>query len=84
MVPPLNPYFLLKNDMCTGVWSGEILSEMSRVRPHAQWEDISESFGNIAYRKDGRMVINPEEPGRRITSLKLANYRMLSNRLTVQ
>lgn len=83
MLPPLNPFFLLQNNKCTGVWSGEIIDEMSRVRPQVQWDEISDSFGNIVYNKEGRMVISPEEPGRKITSLKLSNYRLLSHRITI-
>jgi hypothetical protein len=83
VLPPLNPFFIMSNNECTGVWSGEILSEMNRVRPNVQWNELSDSFGNIVYNKEGRMVISPEEPGRKITSLKLSNYRMLSHRINI-
>ncbi|KAF4124928.1 hypothetical protein GMORB2_3767, partial [Geosmithia morbida] len=82
-LPPLNPYFLFKNNTCSGVWSGDILSEMSAARPYAQWDDLTDSFGNIVYNKEGRMVMSPQVPGKKMTSLKLTNYRLLSHRMTI-
>ncbi|KAF4592075.1 F-box-like domain-containing protein [Ophiocordyceps camponoti-floridani] len=84
LLPPLNPYFLLKDRQCTGVWSEAIVAEMTRVRPDASFDDLSESFGNIVYSKEGRMVVSPENPRSRISSLKLSNYQALANRMTIQ
>lgn len=84
VLPPLNPYFLLQNGKCSGVWSDRIIKEMARVRPEASFMELSESFGNIVYNKDGRMVITPEYPRTRITSLKLSNYRSLASGITMQ
>ncbi|RCI07996.1 hypothetical protein L249_7823 [Ophiocordyceps polyrhachis-furcata BCC 54312] len=84
VLPPLNPYFLLKDRQCTGVWSDAIVAEMARVRPDASFDHLSESFGNIVYSKEGRMVVSPENPHSRISSLKLSNYQALANRMTIQ
>ncbi|KID84715.1 hypothetical protein MGU_08060 [Metarhizium guizhouense ARSEF 977] len=84
ILPPLNPYFLMANGECSGVWSDAIVAELSRVRPRAQFTELCESFGNISYSKDGRMVIMPEYPRTRISSLKLSNYRSLATRITIQ
>ncbi|KAG5926103.1 hypothetical protein E4U53_003160 [Claviceps sorghi] len=84
ILPPLNPYFLMANGQCSGVWNDTILAEMGRVRPHVSFAELSDSFGNISYNKDGRMVIVPEYPRTRITSLKLSNYRSLATRITIQ
>ncbi|KAF7549960.1 hypothetical protein G7046_g8167 [Stylonectria norvegica] len=84
VLPPLNPYFLMRNGACSGVWSDRILTEMGKVRPDASFAELSESFGNVIYNKDGRMVITPEYPRTRITSLKLANYRSLATGITIQ
>ena len=78
VLPPLNPFFLMRNGKCSGVWSNNILTELSQVRPDAAFTELSESFGNIIYNKDGRMVITPEYPRTRITSLKLDNYKSLA------
>lgn len=87
--PPLNPHFLLRNNRCSGVWSDAIIAEMNRARPHARFEELSESFGEVGYRKDGRITFTPEFPassgsagagasGSRTVSLKLSNYALLS------
>jgi hypothetical protein len=53
---------------------------MNRAQPSARFEELSESFGEIGYRKDGRMTFNPEFPtsSSRGISLKLSNYALLS------
>lgn len=84
VLPPLNPFFLMRNGVCSGVWSDRILAEMGRVRPEVVFAELSESFGNIVYNKDGRMVITPEPPKTKITSLKLSNYRSLATGITIQ
>ncbi|KAF4505605.1 hypothetical protein G6O67_007536 [Ophiocordyceps sinensis] len=84
LLPPLNPYFLLRQQRCTGVWSDLIVTEMARVRPDVSFAELSDSFGNIMYSKEGRMIVSPENPRTRISSLKLSNYQALANRMTIQ
>jgi hypothetical protein len=68
-----------------GVWSERIIEEMARVRPQVKFPELSDSFGDIFYNKDGRMVVAPENPQPRVTSLKLSNYRSLTvARITIQ
>jgi hypothetical protein len=92
--PPLNPHFLLRNGWCSGVWSDAIIAEMNRARPAARFEELSETFGEVSFRKDGRMTFTPEFPAagssssaaaggsssssRGAISLKLSNYALLS------
>ncbi|TQS34247.1 hypothetical protein Golomagni_05378 [Golovinomyces magnicellulatus] len=83
ILPPLNPYFLVENGQCSGVWSNTIISEMATARPSVQFTDLSETFGDISYSKEGRMVVTPEYPRTRITSLKLSNYQKFANRITI-
>ncbi|KAI1077606.1 hypothetical protein F5B20DRAFT_572102 [Whalleya microplaca] len=82
-VPPLNPYFMIKDGWCSGVWSDEIVTEINRVRPDIRFEEMVESFGDIGYNKDGRLVISPDFPKSRVLSLKLSNYAMLSGGITI-
>jgi hypothetical protein len=84
VLPPLNPFFVMHNDRCEGVWSKRIMDEMYQVRPQVTFAELSHSFGNITYNKEGRMVVTPENPSARITSLKLENYRLLAHRITIQ
>jgi hypothetical protein len=83
--PPLNPHFLVRNGWCSGVWSDAIIAEMNRARPNARFEELSESFGEVGYRKDGRMTFTPEFPTStsRAISLKLSNYALLSAGLSI-
>ncbi|KFA60849.1 hypothetical protein S40285_06197 [Stachybotrys chlorohalonatus IBT 40285] len=84
VLPPLNPYFLMRDGKCSGVWSETIVDEMARVRPGNTFNELNESFGDVVYNKEGRMVITPEYPRTRVTSLKLSNYRSLAARITIQ
>lgn len=82
-VPPLNPYFVIKDGWCSGVWSDDIVSELNRVRPDANFEAMAESFGEVGYNKENRLVISPDFPKSRVLSLKLANYAMLSGGISI-
>ena len=84
VLPPLNPYFLLRNGKCSGVWSDEIVLEMANARPTAQFPELSDALGTVGFNKEGRMVITPQFPRTRVTSLKLANYRSIATRITIQ
>ncbi|AEO60137.1 hypothetical protein MYCTH_2309023 [Thermothelomyces thermophilus ATCC 42464] len=81
--PPLNPHFILRNGRCSGVWSDSIISEMNRARPNARFEELSESFGEVGYQKDGRMTFIPEFPASRPISLKLSNYALLDAAMSI-
>ncbi|EGX89386.1 hypothetical protein CCM_07637 [Cordyceps militaris CM01] len=83
ILPALNPFFLFQRGECSGVWSEKIINEMARARPGTKFRDLSETFGNISYTKEGRIIISPEYPRTRITSLKLTNYQLFSNRAVV-
>ncbi|KAG8413121.1 hypothetical protein J3459_015779 [Metarhizium acridum] len=85
ILPPLNPYFLMANGECSGVWSDAIVAELSRVRPRAHFTELCESFRQYFVRqrrKDGDYA--REYPRTRISSLKLSNYRSLATRITIQ
>ncbi|KAI1772590.1 hypothetical protein F4818DRAFT_443975 [Hypoxylon cercidicola] len=82
-IPPLNPYFMIRDGWCSGVWSDEIVAEINRVRPDLRFEEMVEGFGDVGYNKEGRLVISPDFPKSRVLSLKLANYAMLSGGVTV-
>ena len=53
------------------------------MRPDARFESMEESFGEVGYNKEGRLVISPDFPKSRVLSLKLANYAMLSGGITI-
>jgi hypothetical protein len=76
--PPLNPYFLLRDNWCSGVWSDAIVAELNRSRPEARFEELSESFGEMGYHKNGRFNFSGEFPKSKAMSIKLSNYALLS------
>lgn len=81
LLPPLNPYFLLRGDACLGIWSGRILSELKDARPRAAYEELSETFGDIGINKDGRLVISGSGANyqrSQFRSLKVNNYHLLA------
>ncbi|KAI0533643.1 hypothetical protein GGR58DRAFT_99893 [Xylaria digitata] len=82
-VPPLNPYFLVRDGWCSGVWSEQILEEIHRVRPNIRFKEIVDSFGEVGYNKEGRLIISPDFPKSRVLSLKLSNYAMLAGGITI-
>ncbi|KXJ91302.1 hypothetical protein Micbo1qcDRAFT_204562 [Microdochium bolleyi] len=82
-VPPLNPYFVVRDGWCSGVWSDQIVAEINRVRPDIRFEEMVESFGEVGYNKEGRLVISPDFPKSRVLSLKLSNYAMLAGGITI-
>ncbi|KAK4452144.1 hypothetical protein QBC34DRAFT_294007 [Podospora aff. communis PSN243] len=82
-VPPLNPYFLMRDGWCSGVWSDSIIAELNRVRPAARFEELSDSFGALCVTKDGRVTISPDFPKSRALSLKLSNYALLQSGITL-
>ena len=73
----------MQNGECSGVWSDVIVAEMAQARLGVRFTELSESFGDISYNKDGRMVITPEYPRKSITSLKISNYQKFANRMTI-
>lgn len=78
VIPQLNPFFNLTNDLATGVWSDGIVTELNKVRPAARFEHLDELFGEIVQCKDGRFLVNPNHSKTKVTSLKLANYALLT------
>ncbi|KAK4187454.1 hypothetical protein QBC35DRAFT_232624 [Podospora australis] len=82
-VPPLNPYFLLQDGWCSGVWSDAIIAELNRSRPSVRFGELSESFGEVGFNKDGRMTISPDFPKSKALSLKLSNYTLLSSGIQI-
>jgi hypothetical protein len=84
-IPHLNPYFILRNHRCAGVWSDAILAELSRCRPGARFDELAETFGEIGYSKEGHMTISPgfSKSASKARSLKLSNYTLLSGGISI-
>ncbi|KAL5621842.1 hypothetical protein BROUX41_005787 [Berkeleyomyces rouxiae] len=81
IVPPLNPYFLIQNNECTGVWSNAIISELQKHRPKISFPDLDASCSAVRVNEDGIMVLNPDFKKTKIKSFKLSNYAFVQQAL---
>ncbi|KAL3421384.1 hypothetical protein PVAG01_07829 [Phlyctema vagabunda] len=77
-VPPLNPYFQLESNICTGIWSDYIVDTLARVRPKVAFVERSDSLGDVGYDKDGRLLTGPAFLKYRPLSIKVSSYLALS------
>ena len=77
----LNPYFLLQNNKCTGVWNEEILAALGVGRPGARFAELMDDCGsarcNDLAGKDGR-ILESGWPRTRPRSIKLSSYKALA------
>ena len=73
----------MRDGWCSGVWSDSIIAELNRVRPSARFEELADSFGVLGVTKDGRVTISPDFPKSRALSLKLSNYALLHNGISL-
>ena len=75
--PLLNPYFQLQNNVCTGIWTEEILSTLHQVRPAAAFAVLNEDQGYDGVRKEGR-ILDVGWPRQRPMSIKVASYATIA------
>jgi hypothetical protein len=71
-VPFLNPYFLLQNNQCTGIWNDEILANISNFRPSVSFTTLSDNLGTGLVERDGRPTIG--WPMGKPKSIKVSSY----------
>ncbi|KAI0160544.1 hypothetical protein GGR57DRAFT_386415 [Xylariaceae sp. FL1272] len=78
--PPLNPFFMVRDGWCSGVWNEEIIEEIHRVRPDLRFEGVVDNWDDHYDHSMGGMnrAFNPALPKSRILSLKLTNYERLA------
>ena len=80
VLPSWNPYFLLKNNACLGMWSDAILESLEKSRPGVKWLECSESTTTF----DCLNWNDPQNLTRmRAKSLKVASYLSLSSGITI-
>lgn len=81
--PLLNPFFQLKDNVCTGLWSDEILVTLERVRPAARFPELSDDLG-LMFDAAGK-VADPQPTMARMrpTSMKFSSYEMIADPMTI-
>lgn len=82
-VPPLNPYFELKNNRCTGIWSPIIVDALEKSRPTASFIEKAETLGELEVNKDGQFITPATFSKFRPLSIKVSNYLALSGGITI-
>lgn len=82
-MPLLNPFFQLKDNQCTGLWSDKILLALSAARPEASYIELSEDFGGITYDKEGKIVPGEKTSKTRPLSMKVSSYEAFSTVIAI-
>ncbi|CAG8938490.1 unnamed protein product [Penicillium salamii] len=77
LLPLQNPYFELKGDSCTGLWSVDILQLLTICRPRASFVELSDGIEGV-YDDDGELVdVWPVDS--RPLSIRAKQYTLLEN-----
>lgn len=85
--PLLNPYFHLRGEVCTGIWSDQILNLLEKTRPAAGFEELCEGLSGLGV--DAKEGGGGDESARRKRtkgrgrSVKVESYRGLAEGATL-
>jgi hypothetical protein len=82
-MPLLLPYFELKDNVCTGLWSDKILIALAKSRPAARYPELSDDFAGIKYDKEGKLIPGETFPRSKPSSLKVSAYAELVPGITI-
>jgi hypothetical protein len=85
-MPLLNPFFQMKGNTCTGLWSESILSALSTSRPAARFVELSDDLSGLCYDKDGKIVpgaVALKGTRTRPLSIKVSSYEAFSNAIAI-
>lgn len=74
--PPLNPYFELVNNECTGLWSDDILEALRVNRPSAMFFALTDGTGN---EYDDQQMLGALMPQPRPLGIQLNSYSLLAD-----
>ncbi|KKK15491.1 hypothetical protein ARAM_007218 [Aspergillus rambellii] len=75
--PPLNPYFQLFENQCTGLWSEEILETLHESRPEAHFAKLSD--GIYPQYGHNRQIVGAVYPRTRPLSIHASTYRIIAD-----
>ena len=74
--PPLNPYFELVNNECTGLWSDDILEALRVNRPSATFFVLADGTAN---EYDDQQMLGAMMPQARPLGIQLNSYSLLAD-----
>lgn len=82
VMPSMNPFFQLKNNKCTGIWSVEIIEALAKARPSASFPDMRDGFEEEILSNGGQLLQSPlTRP--RSDCIKVSSYLALSGGITI-
>lgn len=82
-MPLLNPFFQIKDNRCTGLWSEKILIALAASRPAASFIELSDDFGGITYDKEGKVIPGDKTSRTRPLSMKVSSYEAFSTVIAI-
>jgi hypothetical protein len=75
--PPLNPYFQLVDDKCTGLWSEQILESLHESRPDATYLKLTD--GIYPQYGHNHQIVGAIYPRTRPLSIHASTYRIIAD-----
>ncbi|KAJ5496181.1 hypothetical protein N7463_008168 [Penicillium fimorum] len=73
--PPLNPYFQLRNNECTGLWSDDILEALHMNRPSASFVELTDG---IYAEYDDQQIVGALMPRVRPLGIQANMYSLIA------
>ncbi|KAJ5177302.1 uncharacterized protein N7500_000001 [Penicillium coprophilum] len=74
--PPLNPYFQLLNNECTGLWSDDILEALRINRPSASFVELTDG---IYAEYDDQQIVGALMPRVRPLGIQVSMYSLIAD-----
>ena len=87
-VPSLNPYFELKDNKCTGLWSEKIVAKLAKARPSVKYIDETlepepKSSTEVSFSKESLSLASATVGKTRPLSIKVSHYAALQTGITI-
>jgi len=72
-LPLMNPYFLMKDGKCSGIWSDKLVDLLSKHRPNVGYVSLQDGIGMT------REGVGERETRQRPCSIKVSLYKTLAD-----
>ncbi|KAG0645528.1 hypothetical protein D0Z07_8489 [Hyphodiscus hymeniophilus] len=76
--PSLNPYFEIKDNVCTGIWSEKIVGSLAQSRPNV-FIETAEQPADVTLAKNGQLTPSVTVGHSRPPSIKVSTYLALGS-----
>lgn len=75
-LPLMNPYFQLKDGLCTGIWSDKLIDLLAQHRPEAKYMDLKNIIGSTSPTAVQKSTFHPRQ---RPLSIRVGFYQTLAD-----